>query len=162
MAFAFQIKGLGEFLKSMDNMPNQIKQQLDIELTTTAFAIEADAKKLAPVDLGNLVNNIRVTRNEPLLKWISSEAEYSAYVEFGTGTNVTIWPGFQDLEGYALQFKGEGKQGKHPVKFRDGTWRMVPYQLNLRARPFFFPSFQVHTAGLLDRLKKIIEEDAKK
>jgi HK97 gp10 family phage protein len=50
----------------------------------TAFAIEADAKALAPVDTGNLRNSIGVQFDSPLSAEIGPTANYGYYVEYGT------------------------------------------------------------------------------
>lgn len=156
MPFAFQIKNLNQALQGISNYSKEIQQKVDDELTGFAYRWVNDAQQLAPVDDGNLRANIRVDRNEFMNKLVVSAAPYSAYMEFGTGTNVTI-PPIEDLQRFAAQFRGEGKQGTHPVKFKDGTWAMVPYQLNLRPRPFFFPSLQKNAVELPKRLKEILE-----
>lgn len=60
-------------------------------LRKTAFDIEADAKTLAPIDTGNLRSSIITAiagdgRFGAMEATITAEAEYSAYVEFGTST----------------------------------------------------------------------------
>lgn len=60
-------------------------------LRKTAFDIEADAKVLAPVDTGHLMNSIMTNftsdgRSRVMVATVTAEAEYSAYVEFGTST----------------------------------------------------------------------------
>ncbi len=161
MPFAFKLEGLTETLAKFNSLPDDAKQAIDDELQITAETIRDQAALLAPVDLSNLKQRIEVTRREPLLYQVSALASYSAYVEFGTGTKVNISPLPPDLAAYAIQFKGQGKTGKHPVKIK-GRWAMVPYQLNLRAQPFFFPAYNAATKDLVKRLKTIIEETAKK
>jgi HK97 gp10 family phage protein len=157
MAFTFQIKGLSETLKSIDKYSADVQQGVKDELKITAYQIVNDAQGLAPVDDGNLRANIRVLQDDDFSKLIESGAEYSAYVEFGTGSNVNIPAEPEGIAEWALQFKGAGLQGKHPVKFKDGHWAMVPYQLNLRAHPFFFPAFQQNTVQLVNRIKEILK-----
>jgi len=58
-------------------------------LTKTAFDIEADAKQLAPVDTGNLMNSISTSiegdgRFGAMSAEIGPTAEYGYYVEAGT------------------------------------------------------------------------------
>ncbi len=161
MPFSFKLEGLTETLAKFDSLPEEVQQAVDDELTATAYTMQDTARQLAPVDLSNLKQRIEVSRNEPLIKQVSALATYSAYVEFGTGTKVSISPLPPDLAAYAIQFKGQGKTGKHPVKIK-GRWAMVPYQLNLRAQPFFFPAYNAATKDLVQRLKAIIEETAKK
>ncbi len=161
--FAFKIEGLTETLAKFNSLPDEVKQAVDDELTATAEQIASDARIFAPKDLGKLsgTDDLKVTVNEPLKKQISALAEYAAYVEFGTGTKVSITAAVPGLQEYAIQFKGAGKTGKHPVLIK-GKWYMVPYQVNIRAQPFFFPAYAAQTAGLVQRLKAIIEETAKK
>lgn len=160
MSFRFFIPDLNKALADIDKYSARMKSEIDLELSATAEMIVTDAKTLAPADDGQLHNRIEVIRNESFDKEIESGAEYSAFVEFGTGTNVDIPSAPPGLQEYALQFKGQGLQGKHPVKFKDGTWRMVPYQLNLPARPFFFPAYQANTVELPKRIAAILEDKA--
>lgn len=145
MPVTFKIKGLDKTIKKFRDFPNEIKQEVDDELTATAYNIDRDAKLFAPVDLGKLKNSIEVTRNEPLLKQISATADYAAYVEFGTGSLVNIPSLPEGLQEYAIQFKGKGVR-----------------QVNLPARPYLFPAVQSNTVELVKRLKNIIEQEAKK
>ena len=145
MPVAFQLDGLKETLAKFNSLPADTQQWVDDELTATAYTMADTAKQLAPVDLGALKNSIDVTRNEPLLKQVSAQVEYAAYVEFGTGTRVTMWPFPEDLAAYAIQFKGAGIR-----------------KVNLYAQPYFFPAYQTATEELVKRLKVIIETNAGK
>ncbi len=157
MPITFQIKNLQQALKGIDKYSADVKQAVDDELTATAHEVVGMAQSLAPVDDGNLRANIRVARDEPMNKVIESAASYSAYQEFGTGGNVNVPAEPEGLAEYAAQFKGAGLQGKHPVKFKDGTWAMVPYQVNIHAHPFFFPAINAKTVELPKKLKAILE-----
>ncbi len=159
--FAFKIEGLTETLAKFNSLPDEVKDAVNDELAGTAEAIRDLAHTLAPNDVGRLKETIQLTVREPLHYQISSLAGYSAYVEFGTGTKVSITAAVPGLAEYAIQFKGAGKTGKHPVLIK-GKWYMVPYQVNIRAQPFFFPAYAAQTAELVQRLKAIIEETAKK
>ncbi len=143
--FAFKIEGLTETLSKFNSLPDEVKQAVDDELTATAEQIASDARILAPKDFGKLsgTDDLKLTRNEPLLKQVSALADYAAYVEFGTGSKVRITPGIPGLEAYAYQFFVNGKG-------------------YLPARPFFFPAYLEATKDLIKRLKVIIEETAKK
>ncbi len=160
-SLTFQFTGLSNVINKLKAIGETIKQDVKDELNATALEIVSDAQNNAPIDLGNLRANIgQVPVNDGLQQQIYSRAEYSAYMEFGTGTNVSInsfGEGFEELVTYAAQFKGAGLEGKHPVLIK-GRWVMVPYQLNLLARPFFFPAVQKGTLEMIDRLKKILKE----
>jgi hypothetical protein len=80
-----------------------------------------------------LRQNIRVGTVTELEAEGRSDAEYSAYVEFGTGGLVDVPTG---LEGYAMQFKGKGIR-----------------QINLAPRPFFFPAAFKHFKLLMEKIK---------
>lgn len=152
----FTIPNLAQALRSIDTYSKEMQQEVDDEMTKTAYEAVNEMQQLAPRDDGNLAAHIAVVKNEFLEKQIESGAEYSAYVEFGTGTNVDV-PNIEGIQQFAMQFKGEGKQGTHPVRFKDGTWAMVPYQLNLRPHPFFFPAIQHQALDLPKKLKDILE-----
>lgn len=144
-SISFKLEGLRETLKKFNSYPDECKQAIDDELEATAEEIVTEAKLLVPVDVGTLKNSIRITRREPLLKQVSATAEYAAYVEFGTGTKVNIPNAPAGLQQYAIQFKGKGIR-----------------QINLPARPYFFPAWQARTVGLIKRIKEIIEDEAKR
>lgn len=130
-------------LKNIDSYADRVKTEIALELTDTGINIEREAKQKAPVDLGNLRQRIVSTKESELKLNIGSGANYSAYVEFGTGGLVDIptGPGLEELSEYAIQFKGRGVR-----------------QVNLPARPFFFPAVSKFTSQLLPNIKKILEQ----
>jgi len=141
MAKSFELKGLKETLGNLERFKVDTLQDLDDELTATAFQIRAEAVRATPVDLGNLRQSVDVV-NKPFDKNVVARANYAAYVEFGTGTLVDVPQGLED---YAIQFKGKN------VK-----------QVNLPARPYMFPPFFRNTKELPNRLKKIIEQNGRR
>lgn len=82
-----EFKGLDEFTKWADTVPKEIESDVRELVTETALRIEADAKMLAPVDLGLLQGSIatsfdigsRGTEAE-----VGTNVEYAMYVEYGT------------------------------------------------------------------------------
>jgi HK97 gp10 family phage protein len=131
-----EIKGLSDAIKKMKAFEGEKKAAIANGLKEAAFNIEADAKTAAPVDMGFLRQNIRVTEVTETSAEVVSDANYSPYVEFGTGGLVDVPKGLED---YAIQFKGQG------IK-----------QVNLPARPFFFPAVYKHYAKLIEEFKKIV------
>ena len=72
------------------------KSVLSIEIEKAALNIQRNMKRIAPVDTGNLRNNIKTNVNNKVAE-IRSDAPYSGYVEFGNGsprTPGTIIPFF--------------------------------------------------------------------
>lgn len=60
---------------------------------------------------------------------------YAPYVEFGTGTKVKV---NADTRDYAIQFKGRGIR-----------------EVNLIARPYFFPAVRISVAHMKQKLNKL-------
>lgn len=60
---------------------------------------------------------------------------YAPYVEFGTGSKVKV---NADTKEYAMQFKGRG------IK-----------EVNLLARPYFFPAIRISVAHMKQKLNKL-------
>lgn len=141
MTFGFEIKNLSQVLRGIESYSKEIQQEIDDQLTKFAYDVVRDAQQLAPVDDGNLRAKIAVTRDEPFNKGIEAGAEYSAYKEFGTGTEVEINPNFEGLARYAMQFKGAGIR-----------------KVNLLPTPYFFPSIQKNSVELPKKLKDILEQ----
>lgn len=82
----------------------EIKAALLRGLEKIGLVAEGYAKKLCPVDTGNLRNSIthRVDQEEPAV-YVGSDSEYAAYVELGTGKHYpggrpTPWA-YQDAKG---------------------------------------------------------------
>ena len=113
-----------------------IKSALLKGLETCGLVAEGYAKKLAPVDTGNLRNSIThmVDEQEPAAI-IGTDSEYGAYVELGTGI-------------YA-----EGGGGRPtPWVYQDakGNWH---YTRGNKAQPFLKPAAADHAGQYRDILE---------
>lgn len=85
---ASEVRALGSRIKASGP---RIGAAASAALRKTAFDIEADAKALAPVDTGNLMNSISAEiagdgRFGTMSAEIGPTAEYGIYQEFGTST----------------------------------------------------------------------------
>ena len=100
---------------------------------------EGYAKKLCPVDTGNLRNSIthKLDDGEPTV-YIGSNAEYAAYIELGTGV-------------YA---ETGGRQTPWVYQDAKGNWHMTNGQ---RAQPYLKPALADHIAAY----ESIIEHELK-
>lgn len=100
---------------------------------------EGYAKKLCPVDTGNLRNSIThtVADNGERAAYVGTNSEYGVYVECGTGI---YYPG--------------GRQT--PLVYQDakGDWHLTHGQ---RAKPFIKPAVAEHG----EQYKRIIEAELK-
>ena len=111
-------------------------------LQITADGISEDAKAAAPVNYGNLKNQIQVIppSDGGSVIGVEARADYSAYVEFGTGTFVDVPDDPEGLPEYALQFKG-GKE--------------IP---GMQPRPYFFPAVRKWVPLLKDKMIVILNK----
>ena len=136
-------KQLADIQKAIVEIKQKAKKELSSELATTAAMIARDAKRTAPIDTGNLRKTIGWERAGISSVRIFAKAPYSPYIEFGTGRSVSL-KYLTDLgisETYASQFKGKG------IK-----------DINLSARPYFFPAVKVNFDLLYKRLEKILNK----
>jgi HK97 gp10 family phage protein len=136
-----KMEGFDDLLKTFQKAPEVIQDDFKVELEDAAKAIQGEAKEAAPVNLSILRNSIVVDppQNNGLTQSVSSLAEYSAYIEFGTGTKVSIALD-DDVRAYEETFK---------------TGKNIP---GMYARPFLFPAVFRQTPILLDRLKKTLQK----
>lgn len=61
-----------------------VQRELEATIAQAALAVEAEAKRRAPVDTGLLRNSINATMPKPTTGIVSAHAEYAPHVEFGT------------------------------------------------------------------------------
>jgi hypothetical protein len=146
----FKINGLD--LTKLKEYAAEVQSLVQDEMDVTAYDIQAEQKSLAPVDLGALRAGIATVHNGNKIESVSS-AEYSGFVNFGTGTFVDVEPPIntgslenfyiqrEELAAYALQFKGKGIR-----------------QVNLPPREFFFSPIYRNFGLMLERIKKIMQE----
>ena len=139
--FRVQMDGFDDMLAILTAAPEQFAEEAAIKLEDGANAIAEEAKLLAPVNFGFLRNLIVVDppTNNGLSIGIESKSEISAYLEFGTGTKVSIAID-EDIRAYEATFK---------------TGKEVP---GMYARPFFFPAILHQTPKIIEDLKKTLQK----
>lgn len=133
------LSGFEEFRNKLEGLSKEVLEEAN-ELTKDAMGLwEQRAKERAPFDTGHLAGNITPHEINPGEWELTSEADYSAYQEFGTGDRVDVPP---ELAEYARQFQGAKKiEGGVP------------------AQHFFFgPKEEVEKFWLAE-LKKILETE---
>lgn len=103
MSFPITITGLDDLLAKLKNAPASLTKAVDIELKDGAEQMASIAKNASPANTGTLRQGIGSEKDSTIdLSYnVFSNAEYSAFVEFGTGSKVDIPSG---LEEYAAQF----------------------------------------------------------
>lgn len=107
-------------------------------LEKCGMVAEGYAKKLCPVDTGNLRNSITHTVSDgEKAAYIGTNSKYAVYVECGTGV---YYPG--------------GRQTPWTYQDENGDWHLTHGQ---RAKPYIKPAVADH----VDQYKKIIESELK-
>jgi HK97 gp10 family phage protein len=167
------IQGMAELRKRLQDAATNLPRLVGLELKDGANAIAAEAKQRAPGDQGILRNLISVREVSPTVFEVVSGADYSAFVEFGTGEKVQIPPG---LEEYAAQFKGDFASGTYSEGSgltakeaifawcqRKGIdpklWYPIYVSIMIHGtqpQPFFFPAAERITPIIIDRVEKVL------
>lgn len=137
MAFGLNLTGIKEVENALKVMDKHLRQDVGDEINSSALTIMSSAKRLAPVDLGFLRGQISIEPINDLTYEVEAKAKYSAYIEFGTGGEVSIPAGYEDL---AITFKGKGLR-----------------KVNIRPQPFLIPSYETEKPKLIQRLKKLLD-----
>lgn len=101
--FNIQIKGLDQVIRNLNRYPNRLAVQIKGELKTAAEEVAARSKKDAPGNYGKLRQSIVVTDTGKLSNTVSVNADYAAFMEWGT-KGKTVASG--EISTYAAQFKG--------------------------------------------------------
>jgi HK97 gp10 family phage protein len=172
MAFAVSLSGMKELEGKLDNLTIALKQGVSDEINASALKIQSDAKKLAPVNFGQLRNSIALTKDSELTYTVSANASYSAYVEFGTGPQVNV-PA--DFKSYAQQFKGKSggkfkdmvealtlwvkRKGVGNGKNDKGLAYVIALSIlrkGMRPQPFLVPAYEMEKPKLIQRLNKLL------
>jgi HK97 gp10 family phage protein len=124
LSIEFNKQSLNAFYKYLKDLEGQVADYVRAEIEDSMLSIETDAASDVPVDTGALKNSIQSTpvkaSKNQITGGVEVGAEYSPYIEFGTGSRVKV-P--NELSDFAAQYKGAG------IK-----------EVNLPARPFFYPA----------------------
>lgn len=110
-------------------------------LEKCGLVAEGYAKKLCPVDTGNLRNSIThtVTDNGERAAYVGTNSEYGVYVECGTGI---YYPG--------------GRQTPWVYQDAKGDWHLTHGQ---RAQPFIKPAVADHAEQYQNIIKRELKND---
>ena len=120
----------------------QNRQECDQLIKQTAMTTQRRAMMFAPVNFGFLRRSVgyKIDGMMSAMIWAGGagsgiNVKYAPYVEFGTGTRVSV-PG--DVKDYAIQFKGAGLR-----------------KVNNRAQPYFFPALRLSTKEMFAKLRQM-------
>lgn len=128
-----------EMLNEYKKTVNEVSAMMDAEIAAHGELMATSAKNMCVVDTGRLRSSISLKKEQFLSYELVAQANYAAYVEFGTGkyfiSNGEPW------DGVASKFKGKG------IK-----------EVNLLARPYMRPSILTYMPSLTKSIENIINE----
>lgn len=184
MSIKFNIKGLDNALKGIEKANRTQIKGLEDALTNFGINTVREAKQRVPVDEGRLRNSISYQKKKGLFVEVVAQADYAAYVEFGTrrfaAKYVSSLP--QDWKTYAATFKGKGGGGIDEMIARLTDWVLrkglqtgskrskkgkqdaesVAYVIALRilqngikAQPFLYPAYDIAKKEFIQEVKEI-------
>jgi HK97 gp10 family phage protein len=133
---------LAKLNKKLAQLQKFSKQELSNEIGRSAMEIVGRAKQSAAKDTGGLRQSINAEASGKGVD-VFANADYAPYIEFGTGSQVSLTD-MKELgipDSYAAQFKGKGIR-----------------EVNLPARPFFFSSARVGFNNMLKRVDKKLKK----
>ncbi len=84
-----EFKGLSQILAKYQKLPESVERAIADGINKAAGIVEGSAKRLCPVDTGNLRGSIHImkhaTPGKEAKAVVGTNVEYAPYVEFGTG-----------------------------------------------------------------------------
>jgi HK97 gp10 family phage protein len=173
--FTFDIGNLSEVLKRLDTLDAKVQQEVKDEISASALNIQSGAKRLAPVNFGQLRNSIYLKEQKVqkgVVFTVGAKASYAPYIEFGTGGKVSIPAGFEQL--------ASGFKGKKAGTFKDmvqaltlwvrrkgiggGKDKSIAYAIaisilrkGIRPQPFLIPAFQTEKPKLIKNILNVLK-----
>ncbi len=103
MKVKYNVIGADKVLKELAKFGDEAKGYVKSITAATALDISADAANKAPVNIGKLKQSINPQKETDYFWTVNVNADYGAFVEFGTGARVKV-P--QELSDVAIQYKG--------------------------------------------------------
>jgi HK97 gp10 family phage protein len=134
------LKGIEGLQAAINKKEKALIVGVDSEMAGSIATINAQQKRMAPVDSGLLRSSLNQVKIAPLdysILSIGPGSSYAPYQEFGTGGLVSIPEG---LEEEAAQFKGAGIR-----------------KVNMKAQPFFFPPLFMEKPKLIKRILELLK-----
>ena len=167
------IKGLNSTIAELKAFGEKAEKLINAETQAIAFQIEADAKKLAPKNFGKLAQSISHAKVNPALYKVTVNELYGAYMEFGTGTKVSVPAEFADM---AATFKGKKqgswKEGLEAIKVwckAKGIPEEAAYLIfakilgaGVNPQPFLYPAYIKGEKDYQNNLERLLKSLNKK
>ena len=168
------VKGLSKTLKELKQFGLEAEKGVAKIAMATANDIGLTAKQNAPVNLGKLQQSI----SSPAIKIsdlnykVVVASDYGPYVEFGTGTKVSIPPEMQELASKVTKRLGSFEEGLQSIKDwcrQRGIEESAAYPIfvsilnkGIEPQPFLYPAFVKGRKNYLTDLKRFLNSLTKK
>lgn len=139
-----ELKGIDSVIANLRKYGKEAEKDIEGVTELVAKKIEGYAKSQAPANFGKLGQSIKARKINDYNWKIEAGgtiSPYAPFVEFGTGGLVEV-P--DELKEQAIKFKGKG------IK-----------KINLRARPYLYPSLLRGRKEYLEKLKLVLEKYGK-
>jgi hypothetical protein len=153
---AIKIEGLDKLIKDLQKFEKDGAVSVKRNIEFSATNIEVGAVRDAPAQLGGMMLNIKQRIDKTFENGgftakvgIQGTQDIDAYIEFGTGLNFKdiVSRNPQNYDASVLEL------AKTFFKTGDGT---------LKGRPYLFPNFFKESPKLIEKLKKDLDNLAKK
>lgn len=164
-----QIKGFDKLIKKLEDTESDLYKDIDNVTEGVAQEIADLAKNNAPINMGNLQQSIQVVDEGGLSYKVVVNAEYGAYVEFGTGKKVNVPT---ELKDQAEKFKGGNgsfKEGLQSIKDwcrAKGIPEEAAYPILIslitngqRPQPYLYPAWVKGKKLYIEDLKDILNKE---
>jgi HK97 gp10 family phage protein len=137
----FKLTGVKEAIRDLKDWEVEKIRESRLQIERSAINIEREAKNLCPVDdqilRPSIAKKVTATDSGRVLEAeVGTVVEYAPFVEFGTGSGVSVPAEQQE---FAMQFKG-----------KTGRVRNYP------ARPFLFPAWERERPKFVKSMEAIL------
>lgn len=161
-----RVEGMDKAVKRFGSYPKRLRTEINAEFADSAQEMVQRAKSAAPGDQGFLRSQISSFKEREMQYAVVSGADYSPYVEFGTGLKVRIPPG---LQSYAAQFRGGQKGNAKQMIFEwcrrkgidEKAWYAIYISImanGVSPQPYFFPQVPIVKPKLISNLKRVVSK----
>lgn len=165
--FSVSVTGFKELQDQLKNLPKELEVEVGTELKIGAEEIRERAIKDAPSDQNTLRSGI-VKEQVGKLSWIvASNAAHSAFIEFGTRSNVIIPPGIEESLGDIVKVQSvlSAKEAIFNWCKRHGIEQKAWYPIyikimtkGIKAHPFFFKQQEIVGPKLVRNIQSVLDD----
>lgn len=135
---SIEIEGADALISFLGGLSGQVTDIVSDEIEAGVEQIRNDAIQLAPVDTGRLRTSIQAEASG-LSGEVKTNVEYAGYMEFGTGGNVDVRPGWEEI---AEKYRGKGER-----------------TVNIAPRPFMRPALEKNTPEIMKQINDRIGKE---